>query len=68
MRFAHYNRLAKEIEKEINNVDGIIITHGTDTLAITSAALAFCIRKSGTKTSNISRSTKIKTDQAVMQH
>ncbi|MEK6947995.1 MAG: Glu-tRNA(Gln) amidotransferase subunit GatD [Nanoarchaeota archaeon] len=43
MRFAHYNRLAKEIEKEINNVDGIIITHGTDTLAITSAALAFAL-------------------------
>ena len=43
MRFAHYNILAKEIEKEINNVDGIIITHGTDTLAITSTALSFAL-------------------------
>ncbi len=44
MRFAHYNILAKEIQKEIKEgVDGIIVTHGTDTLAYTSAALSFAL-------------------------
>ena len=44
MNFNHYNILAKEIEKEIKDgVDGVIITHGTDTLAITSAALSFIL-------------------------
>lgn len=42
MRFSHYNLLAKEIQKEVKaGVDGIIITHGTDTMHYTSAALAF---------------------------
>ncbi|MEK6812655.1 MAG: Glu-tRNA(Gln) amidotransferase subunit GatD [Nanoarchaeota archaeon] len=44
MRFAHYNLLAKEIEKEIKKgVQGVIITHGTDTLHYTSAALTFML-------------------------
>jgi len=44
MRFAHYNILSKEVEKEVKKgVDGIIITHGTDTLHYTSAALAFAL-------------------------
>jgi glutamyl-tRNA(Gln) amidotransferase subunit D len=44
MRFAHYNIIAKEIEKELKEgVDGIVITHGTDTLHYTSAALAFML-------------------------
>lgn len=44
MRFAHYNILAKEIEKEIKDgAEGIIITHGTDTLHYSSAALAFAL-------------------------
>ncbi|MBD3318965.1 Glu-tRNA(Gln) amidotransferase subunit GatD [Candidatus Woesearchaeota archaeon] len=44
MRFAHYNVLAREVEKEIKKgVQGIIITHGTDTLHYTSAALAFAL-------------------------
>lgn len=42
LRFEHYNKIAKEIEK-IKNARGIIITHGTDTLAFTSAALSFSI-------------------------
>jgi len=44
MRFFHYNLLAKEIQKEIKEgVDGIIVTHGTDTLGYTAAALAFAL-------------------------
>lgn len=44
MRFAHYNLLAKEIQQEVKaGVDGIIITHGTDTLHYTSAALSFIL-------------------------
>lgn len=44
MRFGHYNLLAKEIEKEIKEgIDGIIITHGTDTLHYSSAALSFIL-------------------------
>ena len=37
MRFGHYNLMAREILKELKNKpDGIIITHGTDTLHFTS--------------------------------
>ncbi|MDO8556769.1 MAG: Glu-tRNA(Gln) amidotransferase subunit GatD [Nanoarchaeota archaeon] len=45
MRFAHYNVLAQEVEKEIKKgVQGIIITHGTDTLHYTAAALSFMVQ------------------------
>jgi len=44
IRFAHFNFIAKEIEKELNRgVDGIIVTHGTDNLALSSCALAFIL-------------------------
>ena len=44
MRFSHYNAMAEEIRKEIERgTDGVIITHGTDTMAYTSAALAFIL-------------------------
>ena len=45
MNFNHYNLIAKEIKNEIEsgNCDGIIITHGTDTLHYTSAALSFIL-------------------------
>jgi glutamyl-tRNA(Gln) amidotransferase subunit D len=44
MRFSHYNILSKEITKEIEKgCDGVIITHGTDMMAVTSAALAFTL-------------------------
>lgn len=44
MRFAHYNLLADEIKKEIHDgCDGIIITHGTDTMHYTAAALSFIL-------------------------
>ena len=46
MRFSHYNALAKEIKKEVDaGVDGIIITHGTDTMCHTAAALAFMLEQ-----------------------
>ncbi len=42
VRFTHYQILAKAIEKEIKNgINGIIIGHGTDTLALTATALSF---------------------------
>ncbi len=42
MRFSHYQLIAKAIVQEINaGVKGIIVGHGTDTLATTAAALAF---------------------------
>ena len=44
MRFVHYNLMAKEIEKEVKSgTDGIIITHGTDTMHYSSAALTFIL-------------------------
>ena len=44
MGVAHYNILAKEIKKEIENgAKGIVITHGTDFLHYTSAALSFAL-------------------------
>jgi glutamyl-tRNA(Gln) amidotransferase subunit D len=44
MNFNHYNLLAEEIQKEIKKgTEGIVITHGTDTLHYTSAALAFIL-------------------------
>ena len=46
LRFKHYKKLAKEIVKDIKNkVDGIIVGHGTDTLAITASALDFMFEK-----------------------
>ncbi len=45
MRFSHYNILAKEVQKELkNSPKGIIISHGTDTLHYSSAALAFILQ------------------------
>ncbi len=42
MRFSHYEKMSEYIVEEINDgVDGIIITHGTDTMGYTSAALSF---------------------------
>jgi len=44
MRFKHYNLIAQEISEELHahkDIKGIIITHGTDTLHYTGAALSF---------------------------
>ncbi len=44
IRFIHYKKIADAVVKEIKSgVDGIIIGHGTDTLAVTAAALAFVL-------------------------
>ncbi len=44
MRFAHYNLLALEVEKEVKaGANGVIITHGTDTMHYSSAALGFML-------------------------
>ena len=44
MRFHNYNQIAKAIEKESKSkIKGIIVTHGTDTLHYTSAALSFIL-------------------------
>ncbi len=44
VRFPHYNLLAKAIAEEAKKgVDGVILTHGTDTLHYTSAALSFAL-------------------------
>lgn len=45
MRFSDYKKIAKIVKEEIlKGTDGIIIGHGTDTIAITSAALAFMLK------------------------
>ncbi|MDO8428479.1 MAG: Glu-tRNA(Gln) amidotransferase subunit GatD [Candidatus Diapherotrites archaeon] len=44
LRFENYELIASAIEKEIQenkNLKGIVITHGTDTLTYTSAAISF---------------------------
>ena len=48
IRFSHYNKIAKEIENEVKaGVEGIIISHGTDTLHYTAAALSFMLQDLG---------------------
>ncbi|MCD6092905.1 MAG: Glu-tRNA(Gln) amidotransferase subunit GatD [Candidatus Aenigmarchaeota archaeon] len=45
MRFEHYQLMAKSVSEEIEKgADGVIITHGTDTLHYTACALAFMLR------------------------
>ena len=44
MRFKHYSLMCKAIEDESKkNTDGIILTHGTDTMGYTAAALSFAL-------------------------
>lgn len=43
MNFSHYNIVALEVSKVKDECDGVVITHGTDTLTYTSCALAFAL-------------------------
>ena len=43
---SHWLELARAIEKDYDNYDGFVITHGTDTMAYTAAALSYLIQHS----------------------
>jgi len=46
MRPSYWITMAKQVAKEINNgAEGIVITHGTDTLQFSATALAFMLEK-----------------------
>lgn len=47
MKFDHYNLLAEETSKALQKSEGVIITHGTDTMHYTAAALSFILQKLG---------------------
>jgi len=47
LRFEDYNKIAKAVKEEMEEVDGVIITHGTDTMHYTSAALSFVLQGLG---------------------
>ncbi|RCV64259.1 glutamyl-tRNA(Gln) amidotransferase subunit D [Methanophagales archaeon] len=45
MRAEYWRKLAREVYNEINDgADGIIVTHGTDTMGYTAAALSFMVQ------------------------
>ncbi|MEK6807431.1 MAG: Glu-tRNA(Gln) amidotransferase subunit GatD [Nanoarchaeota archaeon] len=48
MSSAEWQKIAEEVEKELNaGADGIIVTHGTDTLHYTASALSFMLKNLG---------------------
>ncbi|QQK08180.1 asparaginase [Miniphocaeibacter halophilus] len=46
IRVENWILIAKTIEKHYENYDGFVVTHGTDTLAYTAAALSYLIQNS----------------------
>ncbi len=44
IQIKHWSMIAGEIKKNYENYDGFVVTHGTDTLAYTSAALSYLIQ------------------------
>lgn len=45
MRPSHWSKLARRVNEAVDDgVDGVVVTHGTDTLGYTAAALAFALR------------------------
>ena len=43
---AHWLEIARVIEEKYNDFDGFVITHGTDTMAYTAAALSYLVQDS----------------------
>lgn len=43
MDHTHWQLMAKEVAKELEDTEGVIITHGTDTMHYSSAALSFML-------------------------
>jgi len=43
MNFSHWRQMASIIKNRIDKIDGVIITHGTDTLAYTASALSYML-------------------------
>ncbi len=43
----HWSEIAKEIERQYEKYDGFVITHGTDTMQYTAAALSFMLQNLG---------------------
>ncbi|MCK5474789.1 MAG: asparaginase, partial [Candidatus Aenigmarchaeota archaeon] len=43
----HWTQIAEEIKKQYEKYDGFVITHGTDTMQYTSAALSFMLQNLG---------------------
>ena len=46
MNDRHWRQIAARIEERYNDYDGFVITHGTDTMAYTAAALSYLIQMS----------------------
>lgn len=45
MNYIHWQKLAKAVARELNGgAEGVIVTHGTDTMHFTSAALSFMLK------------------------
>ena len=45
MNYTHWQKLAKAVAKELNaGAEGVVITHGTDSMHFTAAALSFMLR------------------------
>lgn len=42
----HWQEMARAVEEHYNQYDGFVITHGTDTMAYTAAALSYLIQYS----------------------
>ncbi|MCU0237648.1 MAG: asparaginase [Acidobacteria bacterium] len=43
LNFHHWQQLAAIIQAHIGDVDGVVVTHGTDTLAYTASALSYML-------------------------